>query len=123
MKLVNLTPHDIVFYDRDDSILGGTLKLGAKPVKIVPPSGTVCRVSSTEGVTGMAVHGVPVCEKRFSYISGLPEPEAGTLFIVSAIVAIYAGQYLRRADLVTVNELVRNSKGAVMGCCSLCRLV
>lgn len=123
MKLVNLTPHDIVFYDRDDSILGGTLKLGAKPVKIVPPSGTVCRVSSTEGVTCMSVHGVPVCEKRFSYISGLPEPEAGTLFIVSAIVAIYAAQYLRRADLVTVNELVRNSKGAVMGCCSLCRLV
>ena len=123
MKLVNLTPHDIVFYDRDDSILGGTLRLGAKPVKIVPPSGIVCRVSSTEGMTGMAVHGVPVCEKRFSYISGLPEPETGTLYVVSAIVAIYAAQYLDRTDLVTVNELVRNSKGAVMGCCSLCRLV
>lgn len=123
MKLVNLTPHDIVFYDRADSLLGGTLRLGAKPVKIVPPSGTVCRVSSTEGVTGMAVHGVPVCEKRFSYISGLPEPEAGTLFVVSAIVAIYAMQYSHRTDLVTVNELVRNHKGAVLGCCSLCRLV
>lgn len=123
MKLVNLTPHDIVFYGRDDSLLGGTLRLGAQPVKIVPPSGVVCRVTSTEGVTGMTVHGVPVCDKRFSYISGLPEPETGTLYVVSAIVAIYAAQYLDRTDLVTVNELVRNSKGAVMGCCSLCRLV
>lgn len=123
MKLVNLTPHDIIFYDHDDITLGGILRLGAVPVKVVPPSGTVCRVTSTEGMTGLSVHGVPIYEKRYSCITGLPEQEMGTLYVVSAIVAIYAAQYLDRTDLVTVNELVRNRKGAVLGCCSLCRLV
>lgn len=122
MKLVNLTPHDLIFYSPASIGLGGLVKVGARPVKIVPPSGTVCRVSSTDYDTGPIDFGIRVYDRQFSYISGLPEPEKGTLYIVSSIVAIYAAQHLNRADLVTPNDLVRNCKGAVLGCCSLSRI-
>ena len=77
MKLVNLTPH------------GVTLRNSAGVDTIVPPSGTIARVSSTPGLPEQ-VEGVPVPvfgRETFGEVTGLPAPEDGAVFIVSLLVA------------------------------------
>jgi hypothetical protein len=74
--LINLTPHAICLRSAD----------GADTV--IPPSGTVARVSSTPGALE-AVAGIPVPvagAQTFGGVEGLPEPTPGTMFIVSALV-------------------------------------
>ena len=65
--MINLTQHPIV--------IGSTT---------IPPSGTVARVSTVERVVG-EFNGVPVIERSFGEVVGLPEE--GTPCIVSAMVA------------------------------------
>ena len=76
MNLMNLTPHPINLRGPD----------GADTT--LPPSGTVARVTSTPGapaaVAGIAV---PVFGRdTFGEVTGLPAPEEGTLYLVSALV-------------------------------------
>ena len=75
-NLINCTPHAL------------TLRAATGEDTIVPPSGTVARVSSTPGALE-AVAGVPVPvagAQTFGGVEGLPEPTPGTMFIVSALV-------------------------------------
>ena len=77
MKLLNLTPHTLT--------LRGPLGLDHE----IPPSGTVARVASTPGA-GRDVAGVPVpvhAPSAWGAVVDLPGPEAGVLYIVSALVA------------------------------------
>jgi hypothetical protein len=68
--MINLTPHTI------------TIRTSSGDVTI-PPSGQVARVSTAETVVG-TVLGVPVIERKFFEVEGLP-PE-GTPCLVSALV-------------------------------------
>ena len=63
---------------------------------------------------------IPVIKKRLGEVQGLPEyKEECTHYVVSLMVA----QALpNRNDLLIPGELVRNEKGVITGCKSLCRL-
>ena len=69
MKIVNLTPHDIKLND-------GT---------IFPASGQVARVKTSYAEI-KNVDGVPFTNTEFGEVQGLPEPQEGTMYIVSGLV-------------------------------------
>ena len=69
--MLNLTPHAITIRAED-----GT-------ETVIPPSGTVARVSTTEEVVG-EINGVPVVRRVFGQVTGLPEDD--TPCVVSSLV-------------------------------------
>lgn len=93
MKKINLTPHAIVLND-------GT---------VFEPSGTVARVSASfeEVETGMF-------RQVFGNVIDLPEPEEGTLFIVSALVFSATDRKDVIAPATGHNDVIRNDKGQIM---------
>lgn len=102
MKFVNLTPHEIVVkYD------GETLK--------IPPSGTIARVKTVMRELPR-INGIPVRKTEYGEIEGLPEPEAGTVYIVSILVL----QALKgtRGDVVapdtTPSGAIRDESGRIV---------
>lgn len=105
-KIKNLTPHPITLVGEN-----GTLT--------IQPSGQVARLAVTrEMLAPIVIDGVvlPVSRPTFGEIVGLPEPEAGVLFVVSALVAEQA----KRQDVVSVGELLRDEAGRVIGASGLC---
>ena len=105
MKLINLTPHDVVLYRAD-----GTRET-------IPPSGTVARVTQETTRVG-SVAGVPVVTTRPGPVTGLPDFEAddGAGYIVSALVRLALPD---RIDLFSPADLVRDAAGNVVGCRAL----
>ena len=100
-KLVNMTPH--------------TVKLVNDFGILEMPSAGVARVSSTQEELGRVV-GVPLVRATFGEVTGLPAPEEGTMYVVSAMVrAALPG----RTDLASPGDLVRDEAGQVIGCKSL----
>ena len=95
-KFVNLTPHDVVLKTVDGSFL--TIK-----------SSGVARVSTSFEVKKI-VCGVIVGETTYGEITGLPEPQQDTLFVVSLPFIKAAPE---RHDLVVPYDCVRNEKGLV----------
>ena len=110
VKLVNLTPHEVVVYDASGNLV---LK--------VPPSGRVARVATKEERVG-TINGVPVYRTTYTEVEGLPEPEPGTVYIVSLLVlqALQARR-VQRSDVVapntspTPNGAVRDAQGRIVG--------
>jgi hypothetical protein len=106
LKLVNLTPHEIVVYQGDNVVLR------------IPPSGRVARVVAKEEIVGV-VNGVPLVRTVYGEIQGLPDPQPGTIYIVSLLV-LQALQG-RRNDVVAPNTgptplgAVRDAQGRIIG--------
>ena len=98
MKIVNLTPHDIVITD------GPTF----------PPSDKVARVSVQQVDDGV-IGGVPVKKQTFGDIVDLPDPADDTIYIVSALV-LSAAKAAGRADCVAPDtaNAVRNDDGHIV---------
>lgn len=69
--MLNLTPHAI------------TIALPSGDSVTFPPSGQLARVTSQEVVVG-TLHGVPVIQRAFGAVEGLPDD--GTPCLVSALV-------------------------------------
>lgn len=76
-RFINLTPHEITLNDG----------------RSFPPSGAIARVSTS--YTQFDEDGVATAD--FGDVSGLPEPEEGVIYIVSALVA----QAAKRRDVVS----------------------
>lgn len=96
---INLTPHAITILLSDGSAI------------TLPPSGTVARVTTEEVVVG-ETGGIPVVERRFGAVEGLPAE--GVPCVVSALVA---GAVAGRAGVYapdTGATAVRNDKGHVV---------
>lgn len=75
-RLVNLTPHAIVLRPSEGADV------------VIPPSGGVARVKSVPG-GARNVEGIPVpvaSPQVWGEIEGLPAPQEGVMYIVSAIV-------------------------------------
>jgi hypothetical protein len=93
MTFINLTPHAIHLNDG----------------RVIEPSGTVARVSSTH--TPFDENGV--CRVEFGETQNLPEPVEGTIYIVSGMVASATD----RSDVVSPAtghpEAKRNEKGQI----------
>jgi hypothetical protein len=93
---INCTPHDILWND-------GT---------VFSKSGTIARVSAT--FSGFA-NGV--CDQVFGLVQDLPEPQEGTMWIVSAIV-LTAAKMQGRTDCVAPAtghpDCLRNAAGHIL---------
>lgn len=105
LKLINLTPHDIVFTD-------GT---------VIPTSGMVARVSVSQIDDG-DINGIPVKKQVFGDIVDLPDSRDNTIYIVSAIV-LNAAKAIGRTDVVApdTNNAIRNDKGHIVAVPALVR--
>ena len=95
--IVNLTPHNIVFRCEDEAI--GDL--------VFPPSGKVARVTTTATDVGEVLSVI-----EYGEIEGLPEPTAGTLYLVSAMLL----SHTNREDVLapdTSNNAIRTFSGHI----------
>lgn len=102
MKIVNLTPHELNFITE----AGNTT---------IPPSMIVARVVvERETPWTVTIDGVdvPLYRTRYGKITGLPDPQPDTLYVVSSLVAAAARD---RNDLVVPDNLVRDEQGRVVG--------
>lgn len=109
MILVNATPHPLSIQLVDGTYLD--LPKGEGPY--IPR--LLTERTHVETILVPAGY-VRVMKTVFGQVFDLPPPEAGTLFIVSALVAENCPQ---RGDLRAPGELVRNATGQVIGCMGL----
>lgn len=108
-NLINLTPHEVVLVCGDQ-------------VLAFPPSGTVARVIRERRREGALKGGdvlIPVNAISETDIANLPPPESGTQYIVSNIVARFASD---RDDLLTVDQVIRNNNGHIIGAAALAKI-
>ena len=104
MNIKNLTPHTINFVSSE-----------GYPIMDIKPEGTVARVSVRTATVG-EIDGIPVTKSVYGEVMDLPEPEEGTIYIVSALVA---GRVPEREDVFIPNESIRDEKGRIVGCKSI----
>lgn len=103
-KIKNCTPHEINILDE-----------GGFPLFTLMPEELPARLKVTTERVGTA-YGIPLSRNTFGEPDNLPEPEDGVLLIVSAMIKT---AFPERADLAVPTEMVRDSKGVVLGCKSL----
>lgn len=102
----NGTPHAVKVVDE-----AGNLIREFAPVGVVP------RCSTTQEVVG-DINGLPITSTRYGEVEGLPSPEEGVVWIVSALVRTRLPE---RTDLYSPGQQVRDSEGRIIGCKSLDR--
>lgn len=105
LKVVNLTPHSINIVDAE-----GVL------IRELPSEG-LARVSSVSTPVGV-VDQIPVIKQEFGKVQGLPTPEKGVYYIVSAMVGTAAAKD-GRTDLLGPAEFLRDQDGNILGCKAL----
>jgi len=105
MKIVNLTPHEISVLLPD----GTTRKIA--------PSGKVARVATTTQDAG-SLEGIPVVRQTYGAVEGLPEPQEGTVYIVSALVLSAVKALGGRTDVYAPDtgpqSAVRDDQGRIV---------
>lgn len=105
MKIINLTPHAINIMPQGPD----------GPVVAIPPSGQVARCTvdrvqvDTVTVDGIAI---PVNRTQFGEVTGLPDPQPDTIYVVSALVAQAVPE---RQDVFIVDDAVRDEQGRIIG--------
>lgn len=110
MKIVNLTPHALNFIGAD-----------GETVLTVPSSG-VARAKQTRVAIGCVETdgaALPVCRTTYGAVDGLPAPEDGTVYVVSALTAQAVPD---RADVYITDDAVRDDAGRVIGCRGLAHI-
>lgn len=123
--LINLTPHTIDVFRREDVVpdFGRGFKIasqGVVPAMIIPSSG-IARVATAETDDG-EIGGVPVLKQEYGAIAGLPKPRKGVFYIVSGLTAQAARAQGRSTDdLLLTTRLVRNESGSIVGCAAFAR--
>jgi hypothetical protein len=113
MTLVNLTAHRIVIFDSQDGNIN---------VITIEPSGSIARVAQIVEADA-PVDGIPVVRSRYGEVTGLPDPQPGTYYIVSAMVAqAVAG----RPDVLSPDtgpdSALRDEEGRITGVRRLMRI-
>jgi len=109
MKIVNLTPHALKLMPAGPT----------GPVVTVSPSGQVARCATSRvQVDAVTADGIviPVNRTQFGEVTGLPDPQPGTIYIVSALVAQAVPE---REDVFVVDDTVRDDQGRIIGCRAL----
>ena len=122
MEIINLTPHDINFYEEEHTqkIKGCYYIIpGALPYHTIPASGITARAAQTEdNLPAIDCNGVrvPLLQMTYGDPVNLPEPEKGKAYVVSAL-TVAAAKAAKRStsDLYVVARTVRNEVGAVIG--------
>lgn len=103
MNIINLTPHAFTLCNDAGEI-----------IRVIEPTKPAARVSSTVRVVG-EVDGIPVTETKFGAVENLPEPQEGTVYIVSLLVQ----QAAPRPDVYRPDtgpqSVVRDGAGQIVG--------
>lgn len=107
--IINLTPHELTLCKTDGSV-----------IERIPSSGVI-RVHETSRVVD-SINGIDIIEKVFGDLEGLPEPQDGVVYYVSAIAA-QAAKTLGRKDILLGGDSVRNDKGQIIGITSFARMI
>jgi len=108
-KLVNLTPHGItVYHDNGNAFY---LPQHGYPVRLAEERQTIGTIYTTDKAYGDG-YDIPVNIVRYGITNDLPEPEDGTLYIVSRPVA---EANRGRNDLIVPDDIVRED-GVIIGC-------
>lgn len=106
MNIINCTPHALNIYRMTDD---------AAPL-VIEPSGIVVRCAE-ERTALDPIGDLPVARVAFGNVTGLPEPAADTIYIVSALVlSALDGE---RGDVFAPGAAVRNAAGQQIGCIGL----
>ena len=100
MEFINLTPHDL-----------NLINEAGEPV-LVKASGVLARCKVTTEKVG-TVNGIKVNVSHFGDIEGLPAPEEGKIFIVSAMILTALNG--TRPDVLGVSEYIRDGEGKIVG--------
>lgn len=116
MEIVNLTPHPVTFRFRRPDV----------PDITIPPSGTIARLEVEEAYVGTicAPEGTPhdpidgdppidILTQTFGALTGLPDPETGTVFVASMLAA-KAAREAGRFDVYAVARPVRDDEGRIV---------
>ena len=98
MKLINLTPHDVVVQKEDGTRV------------TYPASGQVARVEVEDVCVGY-VDGIPIHKGKVKEVTGIPNQQDGVMYIVS----LYVLQNSDREDLISPNtsDAIRDDKGRI----------
>lgn len=103
LKVYNLTPHDLNIIDSDGN------------VTVIPKSGAVARVGTTEVLVGRLGQ-IEVVQRHFGDVDwgfDMPQMKKDTAYVVSSLVASAVGD---RHDILVPGNLVRNNEGQPIGC-------
>jgi hypothetical protein len=103
MDIINLTPHTLNIFNE-----------AGEEIAVLPPSGQVARVATSKQLLEVR-GGIPLYVTELGDIEGLPEPEDGTIFVVSGLFRSACS----RPDLWQPGELLRNEAGQTVGCIGL----
>lgn len=103
MNIINLTPHAVNIYTESG-------------IKTIEPSGTVARCAQQKMLIG---HIGDIClyKTSFGEITGLPEQQDDTFYIVSVVIANALKG--RRSDVLIPIDPVRDEGGSIIGCRAL----
>ena len=105
MNIVNLTPHALNFMPEGPD----------GPTVTIPPSGQVARCATSRVQVGTVTVDditIPVNRTQFGTVTGLPDPQPDTIFVVSALVAQAVPE---RPDVFIVDDAVRDDQGRIIG--------
>lgn len=112
MELINLTPHNVNFMDEDGNILK-TIKPAAEAPRLKTFKGTSSQID-VDGISIPLSGGFKFLDELVDG-QALPPKKDATLYIVSKALADYAIT-VGRDDFVSPDRVVRDDKGAIIGC-------
>lgn len=99
MKIINLTPHDIVFVNEDGES------------QVFMASGEVARVEQFLFSIGGSKYNLKSCVT--GCVEGLPAKDVDTVYIVSSMVR---EELPERDDLWSPTSFIRDEEGKIIGC-------
>ena len=104
MTIINLTPHTVTIIGEDGVI------------KATFPSQGIARATQSAQRVG-ELDGIELVSMQFGEPENLPDPVAGTYYVVSIITANAAKAVGRRVDdLLITADSVRDEAGRIIGC-------
>lgn len=106
-ELKNFTPHVIDIYNN-----------GTRVFRLL--SDGLARVKEETNIVDY-LEVIPIVEKKYTEIEGLPPMEEGVYYIVSQLVA-QAAKKIGRWDCLIPADLVRDENGVIIGCQSLAKV-
>jgi hypothetical protein len=107
VEVVNLTPHPLTIERTDGTVAA------------IAATGAVARLAVTREArpaVKTTVGEFSVSAPKLGEIEGLPDPQAGKIYVVSALVADAA----KRSDVFSPGELLRDAEGKIIGARGLC---
>ena len=123
--IINCTPHDVSIYNTTDCYMyNGSLYLREgdeeypEPLSVYPAAKKPARAIYVQRTAGLA-DGYLIYRWTPDEIFNLPEPEPGTYYIVSKMLAQACPE---RKDLIFPGTVVRNGSGDVVGCIDFYRV-